>query len=238
MTRRRSATTLALLGLLASAASAQEVVAGWEGDLDHGYAFASRMLGIRLGAHHGVGVRFAASYLYYQFPDLGGLTEVTSPGIAAGLAYRVRSRRLTATIGPGFEVRRTARRPAAGTHARVTERDVTAQGDVFFQPTPLTSVSALFSYSHAHQYLWSRVAIKRQLTNTRFTRPAALGVGVEMTAHRNENVRAYQAGAVVALELLRARASLQFRAGYTPLRHPADTGESRAYFGVGFYRGL
>ncbi|MBI4421366.1 MAG: cellulose biosynthesis protein BcsS [Gemmatimonadetes bacterium] len=227
--------TVALLSLLSDAASGQELIAGWEGDRDRGYAFVNPVLSVRLGAHHALVVRGAASYLYYQFPDLSGPTRVTSPGLAAGVAYRVRGPRVTATIGPGFELRRTERRPMGGARARVTERGMTVQGDVFFQPTPLTSVSVIVSYGHANRYFWSRAGLKRQVTNTRFTGRMAWGLGVEGTAQGNEDARAYQVGALVALELLRARGSVQVRGGYTRLAYPSGTAEARPYAGAGTY---
>ncbi len=237
-TPKRSLALICLVGgwLLPSAASGQEFIAGWEGEASRGYAFASPVLSMRLGAHDALVVRGAASYLYYRFPDAGGPTDVTSPGIAGGLAYRVRSARLSATVGSGFELRQTLRRPAAGASSRTTERGLTIQGEVFFQATPLTNLNAIVSYDQANRYLWARSGVKRQLTNTRFTGPTALGLGAEITVQGNNDGQAYQAGAVLALDLLRARGSLQVRGGYARLQYPAGPSESRPYVGVGVYR--
>jgi hypothetical protein len=227
-----------LLCLLPGAAEGQELIAGWEGASGRGYAFLSPVLGVQLSQRHALVIRGAASYLYYEFPEAAGITDVTSPGAAAGLAYRLRGRRATATIGPGFELRRTTRQPSAGTRSRATERGLTAQGDIFFQPTPLTTLSLIASYGHANRYIWTRLGLKRQVTNPRFTEPAALGLGLEVTGQGNRDVRSYQAGAVFALDLVRASASLQLRGGYARLSYADASKESRAYFGAGFYQAL
>jgi hypothetical protein len=237
---RGAAAALGLLCLLPAAGGGQELVAGWEGDLHRGYAFASPVLSAGLGAGHVLVLRGAASYLYYRFPEAAGPTHVRSPGLAAGLAWRLRGRRGSATIGPGFELRTTERRPAGAVRTRNLERGFTAQGDVFLQPTPLTTLIAIASYGHANRYVWARAGAKRQLTNTRFTSALALGLGIEVTAQGNADSRAWQAGALLALDLPRARTSLQLRGGYTRLRYPGPggPGESRPYMGVGFYRAL
>lgn len=238
MTPKRSLAVAWLVSgcFLPRAAAGQEFIAGWEGEPSRGYAFASPVLSIRLGAHDGLVVRAAASYLYYRFPDAGGPTNVTSPGVSGGLAYRVRSPRLSATVGSGFELRQTLRRPATSASSRTTERGATIQGEVFFQVTPLTNLNTIVSYGQANRYLWARSGVKRQLTNTRFSGPTALGVGGEVTAQGNNDGQAYQAGVVLALDLLRARGSLQLRGGYTRLQYPTGPSESRPYLGVGVYQ--
>jgi hypothetical protein len=224
------------LCIVAEAGHGQELIAGWEGDGSRGYAFASPVLSVGLGAHHALVLRGAVSYLYYGFPDSGGSTAVRSPGASAALGYRLRAARLSATLGAGYELRRTLRRPSVGPSSRFSEVGLTFQGEVFVQATPLTNVNAIVSYGDANRYLWARTGVKRQLTNTRFRGPVALAIGAEGTVQGNRDAHAYQAGLLVALEFPRARGSLQFRAGYTRLQYPDQTAESKPYFGVGLYR--
>ncbi len=96
-------------------------------------------------------------------------------------------------------------------------------------------VSGKYHETHS-RYLWARAGVKRQLTNTRFSGATALGVGAEVTLQGNNDGQAYQAGAVVAFDLLRARASLQLRGGYARLQYPTGPSESRPYLGVGIYQ--
>jgi Cellulose biosynthesis protein BcsS len=227
---------IVLAHVLPRAGLGQELIGGWEGDASRGYAFGSPVFSVGLGGHSAFVLRGTGSYLYYRFPDATGSTDVTSPGAGAALGYRVRAGRLSTTLAAGYEVRWTTRRPSVGPLLRVTERGITAQGELFFQATSLTNLNAIVSYGDANHYVWARGGVKRQLTNTRFQGPVALAVGLEGTAQGNHDARAYQGGGLVAFELLRAHASLQTRAGYTWLQYPDGSVESRPYFGVGFYR--
>ena len=90
-------------------------------------------------------LRGAASYLYYDFPDAGGRTRVRSPGESLGFAVRFSGPTITATLGPGYEVRQTKRRLASGEVLNVRERGVTIDANMFIQANALTNVSILAS---------------------------------------------------------------------------------------------
>jgi cellulose biosynthesis protein BcsS len=231
-------TVVAVLGccLLPGTSRGQELIAGWEGDASRGYAFASPVFSVGVGGHQAIVLRTTGSYLYYSFPDSGGTTDVMSPGASATLGYRLRAGGLSTTLGAGYEVRRTLRRPSVGPSFRVNERGFTVQGELFFQATPLTNLNAIGSYGAANRYVWARAGVKRQVTNTHFQGPMAVAVGVEGTAQGNRDAHAYQAGTLIALEFLRAHGSLQLRAGYTRLQYADHAVESKPYFGVGLYR--
>jgi hypothetical protein len=222
--------------LLARPGLGQELIGGWEGDASRGYAFGSPVFSIGVGGHSAFVLRGTGSYLYYRFPDATGSTDVTSPGAGAALGYRVRAQRLSTTLAAGYEVRWTTRRPSVGPLLRLTERGITAQGELFLQATSLTNINAIVSYGDANRYVWARGGVKQQVTNTRFQGPVALAVGLEGTAQGNRDARAYQGGGLVAFEFLRAHASLQTRAGYTRLEYPDGSVESRPYLGLGLYR--
>ncbi len=228
------------LGLVATPAraEAQELIAGWEGGQSRGYAFASPVVSIGLGAHELLVLRGAASELYYQLPDAGGVTKVNSPGASAGLGFRLRAAGVTATLGTSYEMRRTTRRFPDGTSTVVTERGLTTQADAYVQASPLTSVQGIVSYGAANRYLWARAGLQRQITNTGFEHPAALAIGAEATAQGNGDVRAYGAGAVLALTFLRARTSLQLHSGYEQLRYADGSRTGRVYWGIGAYSAL
>ena len=210
-------------------------MAGWEGDASRGYTFASPATSLKIGAQGAIVLRGTVSYLYYRFPDVSGNTDVTSPGISGGVAYRVRSLRLTATFGSALALRRILRTPAVGVSSRTTESGIAFQGDAFFQATPLNSFSAILSYDQTNHYVWARTGARRQVTNSQFTGPTSLGIGAEITAQGNADGQAYQAGVLLGLDLPRARSSLQLRGGYGRLQYPAAPSESRPYLGVGLY---
>ncbi len=237
--RRRIGLSLCwILGfcLLPRAGRGQELIAGWEGSALGGYTFASTLVSVGLGAHHALVFGGNGSYLYYNFPDSGGSTEVASPGASAVLGYRLHSERLSATLIAAYEQRRTLERPAGLPSARYTQRGVAVEGELWLQATPLTTVDAILSYSGANHYLWSRAGLHRQLTNTRLRRPVALGIGVEGTAQGDRDVRASEAGVVISLDFVHSDGSLQVHAGYGRWRYSDQTFASKPYWGVGLYR--
>jgi hypothetical protein len=93
----------------APASTGHEVVAGWEGSAGRGYTFVAPSLTLHRGERLSWILRGSLSYLYYDFPEAGGDTEVRSPGQSLGLAFRYAAPRFTATVGPGYEVRQTRR---------------------------------------------------------------------------------------------------------------------------------
>ncbi len=117
-----------------------------------------------------------------------------------------------------------------------TQHGATFAADAYFQATSLTSCSLIASYGEANRYSWGRAGIKRQITNTDFRRREAVSLGLEVTEQGNYDVHRDQAGAVLGWEFLKARASVQFRAGAERSRYPTGPSDTHAYFGVGFYR--
>lgn len=228
---------LATLFLLHAASSAgQEIVTGWEGTSSRGYAFVSPAATFQRSDQFSWIVRGAASYLYYHLPENGGTTRVRSPGESLGVALRYSAPQITATIGTGYEIRQTTRRFKSGEESRQTERGVIVQGDVFYQATPLTTLSALASYGEANHYVWARGGIKRQITNFDNQGSTTLHVGAEITGQGNKDGRTDELGGLFEVAYPRENGSLQFRAGYSRLRNPDGSRESKPYFGIGAYR--
>src|SRR5437867_10192560 len=84
--------------LLPRAGWSQELIAGWEAVKLGGYAFATTLVSVGMGGHHALVLGGSSSYLYYNFPDSGGITDVTSPGVSATLGYRLHTERLAVTL--------------------------------------------------------------------------------------------------------------------------------------------
>jgi hypothetical protein len=227
---------LALALLRVPAAQAHEFIAGWEGGPGNGYGFLEPVFSFPdSGLGSAFVIRPAVSYLYYDTVDVTGTTHVTSPGASLGLAYRLSTLRLTLTLGPGFEIRQEHRELPDGSVQNDTQRGATFAADAFFQATSLTSCSLIASYGEANRYAWGRAGIKRQITNTDFRGHEALSLGLELTEQGNYDVHRDQAGGVLGWEFLKARASVQFRAGASRSRYPNGPSDTHAYFGVGFY---
>jgi hypothetical protein len=214
----------------------QEVVAGWEGASSRGYAFVSPAITFQRGESISWVLRAAASYLYYDFPEGGGKTDVRSPGESLGVALRYSAPGISATIGPGYEVRQTRRRFASGAETKTNEHGVIVQGDIFVQATPRTILSAIVSYGDANRYYWARGGVKQQITNFDNQNATTLHVGAEITGQGNNDSKSAQLGGLFEIAFPRSQGSLQFRSGYSRIENSDGSRESRPYFGVGLYR--
>lgn len=233
----RSLLAAALLALASiQTCAGQDVVAGWEGSNSRGYTFVSPAASFPANDRWSWVLRGTLSYLYYDFAEDGGRTHVRSPGEALGVGLRYSVPGLTATIMPGYEVRQTRRALAAGGDTRQTETGVTIQGDVFYQATPLVSVTGIISYSDANRYTWGRAGIKRQISNFDNRAGSTYSVGAEVTGQGNSDGRSAELGGLFEIAYPASHASLQFRAGYSQLRNPDGSHESSPYFGVGYYQ--
>lgn len=219
----------------APASMGHEVVAGWEGSAERGYTFVAPALTLHQGGQFSWILRGSLSYLYYDFPEAGGDTKVRSPGQSLGFALRYTTPTLTATLGPGYEVRQTRRKPAAGGEIEDDEYGATLEGSVFVQATPRTVVSLLASYGDANDYYWVRGGVKQQVGGAAATDAIAWHLGAELTSQGNEDVESRQLGGVLEAAFLRAQASLQLRAGYSRQENPDASRQSDPYFGVGLY---
>ena len=219
-------------------ASADELVAGWEGGDSRGYVFASPTMSFAAKDAYSWVLRGTLSYLYYDVTETAGTTHVRSPGEAVAFGLRYSAPNITATIAPGYEIRQTRRHPASGGEENDNESGVVVQGDVFYQATPLVNVSGIVSYSGANDYVWARAGIKRQVTNLGAGNAATMHVGMEVTGQGNRDGHTAQFGGLFEFVYPAFHASLQLRAGYSRLRNPDGSHESMPYFGVGFYRSL
>ena len=230
--------TVRVLFLLAplGAAKGQEFVAGWEGSPSSGYGFVMPVFSIPRQGTSSFVIRPSGSYLYYNFREAGGFTVVTSPGAALGVAYRLRTKKATLTIGPGYESRWEHRKQADGSKSDVNHRGLVGQGDLYYSATSFTAFTLNGSYQESNHYVWSRAGLKHQITNKSFERGSALALGAELTAQGNRDVHQLQAGALFEVGLPHAHGSLQFHSGYARLQFADASREARPYFGVGVYK--
>ncbi len=230
------------LGVLVVAASltalGQELIGGYEGGPGNGYSFGSSVFSIPSTGTNSLVVRPTFSYLYYNYQDTGGFTDVSSPGIGMTLGYRLRAGRLTFTAGPGVETRWEHRNYPNGATTGKTLLGATGMAEAFFQANSLTNLNLIGNYTQNDRYTWVRGGLKRQITNRDFKRSTAWLIGPEVTGQGNRDVRQYQAGGVVELALLPSHVSIQFRSGYGHLQFHDGSTDQRPYFGLGFYTNL
>ena len=212
---------VALWILTPTGADAQDLVAGWEGQQGRGYTFVAPGFERPTAGANRLAIRVSASYLYYEFGE--DTTEVTSPGAAVSVGYRIVRNRVVASFSPGAEFRRTTRTNAAGA-GTVNEFGPTFQADVFARLADRLRGSVIASYGHANRYVWSRAGLVYELA------PGA-GAGIELTAQGNVDSRVSQAGAVLDFFLPGPAVSLQVRGGVA-----ASDGDRQPYFGIGMYR--
>jgi hypothetical protein len=216
-------------------ATAQEVAVGWEGDDRRGYVFASPSLSVDVGKAQALVFRGAGSYLFYDFPVAGGRVDVASPGVGGALGYRVQSRHVNATLTSGFEMRETRRSEPDAT-SKTIERGPYAAVELFISAGALTRVSTIANYGRANRYTWARSSVTRQLTNRRFEKARAVGVGLDLTVAGNRDLQTQQLGGVLSWDWFRAKASLQLRAGYSRSLSSGVIVDRYPYVGAGFYR--
>jgi|ERR1043166_2437022 hypothetical protein len=234
---RAGVVCLAALAWFARTARGQEAVAGWEGNGTSGYAFARPVLSLAPASRHQLIVFATASYLYYRFLDQAGFTRVTSPGIGGSLGYRLNTPSVTATLAIGYEVRHTTERPKAPPFpVSYGERGPALEGELSLEADPRTEINALATWSGADGYGWARAGIARRLTPPRSGARTAFSLGGEATFQGNSDVRAWQAGPLLVVELLPADASLELRVGLGRTRYTDAPGENRPYFGLTLYR--
>lgn len=223
-------------GMRPAGAGEIELIAGWEGSTARGYGFISPVWTMAGGKHFAIKPRASISHLYYNLPSPAGTTEVTSPGASAALGINLRSSKVSFTVAPGYEVRRTSRKLPDGQAVEAEERGPMLQSELFIQPSPLTTLFGIGSYGKANRYTWARAGVKRQLSNRDYKGRAAFGAGVEVTAQGNFESRARQAGVLIELAFPRSHASLQLHAGYGASEYESSAEEMEPYFGLGFYR--
>jgi hypothetical protein len=219
-----------------------DVTAGYEGDSrDTGYAFVGPGYTHPLSDSTAIVGRLTFNYLTYEF-DNGDATRthVSGPGIAptVGLRFGRRSN-LTVTAGP--EWKRREREVMTPADIRLSETDDDKLGarfgaSLYDDFADHWNVHALASYGTAEDWLWTRVGVKRQLTNLNWRRPISLFLGAEGIAQGNDDIRQWQAGGLAEVVHAPSSLSVMVRAGWknSSFQHAED--DNGAYFGIGLYR--
>lgn len=190
------------------------------------------------------------NFLRYEFEEAGGTTKVSGPGLStqAGLKFGDRNT-FKIGAGPSFKWRSEKFVDAAGNEIDIDDADgdgeedgmevgFSVSGDAYLNPTDRDNVHAIASYDTVDDYLWSRLAYKRQITNLDWQKTWAHHVGAEGILQGNDDIRTLMVGGLV--EFVHAPSSTAFmvRAGFK--RSSFDVGDDRTgpYVGFNFYKRL
>lgn len=211
---------------------AQELVAGWEGEQARGYTFVSSSFSVAGTDRCAVILRPAVSFLYYDIGMPEQREHVRSPGAALSVGVRFTNPRVSFTVTPGIEIRRTTRAQLSGAQVAI-EQGATLQGELFLNATARTVFSVLGSYGRANRYTWARAAMMRRVKQGG---RLGIGIGAEGTLQGNADFQTVQVG--IAVEIVRAgpTLSIQARTGYARHSDEAPRLSGHPYFGVGLYR--
>jgi hypothetical protein len=216
---------------------------GWERDSQNqGFGFVSLGSVFVLNDRTAVLGRVMGSYLYYNFDSANGTTEVTSPGITLLSGGRFSREGMTAILLGGAELRRNRNvenftSGLSSTH-RETEFGGVAQGMVDTVLFSQTWLNLFINYGGANQYTFSRLAIKRQITNFSYAAPYTFFVGLEGIGQGNQDIIGAQGGGFLEVFFSPTRLSILFKGGYKHSWFPDAPEKDGTYLGVNFYTRL
>ncbi len=212
--------------------TALEGIAGWEGDSHgQGYGFAGIGWLVPAGPRLVVPLRAFGSYLYYDFESSGAVTRVRSPGVTMMAGIRFPGTRGNLTLMAGGETRQEHRTAEAQTISGIV---LQADGDRAFNPRWRGYL--FVNYGGASRYLYSRTAMRRQVSNLDWKRPTAFFLGLELIGQGNDETRAAQGGAFAEWNLVRQSASLALHGGYKESWSPGENYRRGGYLGLTLYR--
>lgn len=219
-----------------------EVIGGYEGDTHGtGYGFFGPRYNRPISDSVALSFRVYGTDLRYEFEnELGGTTKVHSPGVSPAVGVRF-GRRTTLHLSAGLSAKHEDRevRDAAG--RVVSERDRWRSGlslgaELYWNMTNRTNLHAITAFSSQDEYLWSRVGVKRQVSNFDWSGGQTFYLGAEGIVQGNDDIFSTQVGALAEVLFNRSRLSLMVRGGYK--RSTFDRGDDKdgPYFGVGLYK--
>jgi len=220
-------------------ATGVEGIAGWEGDSHgQGYGFAGIGWLVPAGPRLVVPLRAFGSYLYYDFESSGAVTKVRSPGLTMMAGIRFPGTRGNLTLLGGGEARREHRTidTGTGTAEDQTTSGIVLQADGDRAFNPRWRGYLFINYGGASRYLYSRTAMRRQVTNLDWKRPTGFFLGLELIGQGNDETRAAQGGGFAEWNLVRQSVSLALHGGYKESWSPGENDRRGGYLGLALYR--
>ncbi len=220
-----------------------EIIGGVEFDTDGMlYGFAGPQWNYRLNENMGVFARAYGNFLKYEFEENGGTTEVSGPGISTQVGLKFGEKHtFKVGLGPSFKWRDETFTDASGNETELdsgVEVGLSVGGDAYLNPSERDNVHAIVNYDTTDDYLWSRLAYKRQITNLDWKDTWAHHVGVEGIWQGNDDIKTKMLGGLVEFAHGASRSSVMLRAGVKKSTFEAADDRTGPYFGINFYRRL
>jgi len=214
-----------------------ELLGGWEADSDkNGYAFGAIGYIYPFTSSWALATRVSGSYLYYNFPEKDGKTEVQSPGVGLLIGPRFSLKGTSLTLMGGAEGRKIREKTTTPTEKSQTTKNEIApvlNGTLYSQISTRWSLLGIANYDFTNKYTWSRAGVKYRLNDP--NRPTGFYLSPELTYQGNPDIRSIQGGGAFEIYSSPSRLSLAARAGYK--RSTFDVGPSREgpYWGISLY---
>jgi hypothetical protein len=229
-----------------------EVIGGLEFDTDGMmYGFLGPQWNRRLNDNTRLTARAYANWLQYEFDEPGGTTKVSGPGVSTQIGLKFGDRNtFKVGAGPSFKWRTGTFTSNDGTEFDIDDLDDDGEvdddleigfsvgADAYLNPTDRDNVHAIVNYETVDEYLWSRLAYKRQITNLDWQGTWAHFLGAEGILQGNDDIRTMMLGGLVEFAHGASRSSVMLRAGFK--RSTFDEADDRTgpYFGINFYKRL
>lgn len=182
------------------------------------------------------------NYLRYEFAEGDGETRVGGPGVGTNVGLRFGGENWF-QVGAGVGIkRRTERFFSRDERMLVENSDVRAglnlASSVWVNPTDRTNVHGMVNYAAEDDYIWSRLGVKRQVSNFSWTGPFANFLGAEVMAQGNDDIRSLQLGGFLELAHVKSSASVMLRGGWKQSSFEFGDDKTGPYFAVGYYQRL
>jgi cellulose biosynthesis protein BcsS len=218
-------------------------IGGFEADTHHsGYGFFGPQYVKPVSSNVAWVVGANANYLYYEFPNAVGDTQVRAPGIAARGGVQFGNRNyIQLSAGPGFKVRRTEVFDPVRNLVRSTSDTVfglDAGADVSVDPTSHNNIYGIVDYNTVDSYTWSRLAFKQQVANYSWNGSLAPFIGAEIVGQGNRDIRSTQVGAFFEVVHVPTHISVMIRGGYKRSVYDIGPAQTGPWVAVGFYQRL
>ncbi len=190
-------------------------------------------IGIRdaIDNHWTVLTRVTVAGLRYNFESQGETlaANVTSVTTMFGLQYHQGT--ATAGLNVGGDIRNTSRAQVGAPHEREGDTGLFLQAEFDYWFKGINDVSLIASYSGVDRFSWSRLRLKRQITNQDFSGPVSWFLGTEGIGSGNIDFKAYQAGAFLEFSYRPLNLSWALKGGLKK----STSDSTAAYGGVEFY---
>lgn len=189
--------------------------------------------------------RAYVNWLQYEFEEAGGITKVSGPGVSTRVGLKFGDRNTFGIgAGPSFKWREREFEDLDGNDiegpddAEDEDMEVgfNVGADAYINATDRDVLHGIVNYDTVDDYLWTRAAYKRQITNFDWKETWAHFLGVEGILQGNDDIRTLMLGGLVEFTHAPSSTSLMFRAGFK--KSSFDTADDRSgpYFGVNFYK--